>query len=221
VSLAETALASVVPHLADGTLYYVRSSANVLSAQLAVARGDLAQAESLAHEALACAMERELHLVAIDALETLSLPLGDTQRGAEAARLLGAAESFRARSGYRWRYPHQRRAIDALRSRLEPEHLAEGGRLSLADAVAHAQRGRGERGRPSHGWESLTPSEQRVVALVAAGLGNREIAAKLFVGVATVKTHLLHVYTKLDLHTRAELAAAATRRSLERSSTAG
>ena len=92
--------------------------------------------------------------------------------------------------------------------------------MSLAEAATYAQRGRGERGRPSHGWESLTPSEERVVALVAAGLPNREIAAKLFVSLATVKTHLVHVYMKLDLRTRAELAVAATRRALVDPSTA-
>jgi DNA-binding NarL/FixJ family response regulator len=52
-----------------------------------------------------------------------------------------------------------------------------------------------------------------VVELVAAGLPNKEIAQKLFVSLATVKTHLVHVYGKLDLRTRAELAAEAVRRS--------
>jgi DNA-binding NarL/FixJ family response regulator len=56
--------------------------------------------------------------------------------------------------------------------------------------------------------------------LVAAGLTNRDIAAKLFVSVATVKTHLVHVYTKLEVRTRAALAAAATGRQLARRSDA-
>jgi DNA-binding CsgD family transcriptional regulator len=54
---------------------------------------------------------------------------------------------------------------------------------------------------------------------VAAGLPNREIAAKLFISVATVKTHLLHVYAKLDVRTRAELASVATRRTLAQTAT--
>ena len=85
--------------------------------------------------------------------------------------------------------------------------------MSLEEAAEYAHRGRGERGRPDHGWESLTPTEARVVELVAAGLPNKEIAQKLFVSVATVKTHLVHVYTKLDVRTRAQLAAEATRRA--------
>ena len=47
------------------------------------------------------------------------------------------------------------------------------------------------------------------------GPPNKEIAKKLFVSLATVKTHLVHVYAKLDVRTRAELAAAATRRQVE------
>ena len=52
--------------------------------------------------------------------------------------------------------------------------------------------------------------------LVAAGLANREIARKLFVSLATVKTHLIHVYTKLDVRSRTELASAATSRKIAR-----
>ena len=90
----------------------------------------------------------------------------------------------------------------------------EGAGLGLDEAVAWARRGRGARRRPAVGWDGLTPTEGRVVELVAAGLSNREVAAKLFVSVATVKTHLIHVYGKLDLRSRAELAAAATSRRL-------
>ena len=64
----------------------------------------------------------------------------------------------------------------------------------------------------SHGWASLTPTELQVVDLVAEGLTNPQIAERLFMGRATVKTHLEHVFTKLGVHTRAELAAQAARR---------
>jgi predicted ATPase/class 3 adenylate cyclase/DNA-binding CsgD family transcriptional regulator len=213
-SAAEAIVRDVMPQLAGTSLYFLTALAERLRSQLAAARGDYAQAETHAHEALACAAAHELNLAAVDTLETLALILGATDRATEAARLLGAVDAYRERSAYRWRYPRQQGEIDALRVRLEPEPITEGARLSLAEAVAYAQRGRGERGRPSHGWDSLTPSERRVVDLVAAGLPNGEIAAKLFVSLATVKTHLVHIYTKLDLRTRAELAATATRRAL-------
>jgi DNA-binding CsgD family transcriptional regulator len=83
---------------------------------------------------------------------------------------------------------------------------------SLAEAVALATRGRGRRSRPSIGWEALTPAELAVVALVAEGHTNVEIAERLFVSRRTVATHLEHVFTKVGVRTRAELAAMAARR---------
>jgi DNA-binding CsgD family transcriptional regulator len=56
--------------------------------------------------------------------------------------------------------------------------------------------------------EGLTPAEQRVAALVAEGRTNREVAAALFLGERTVETHLSHVYAKLGVRSRAELARA-------------
>jgi DNA-binding NarL/FixJ family response regulator len=52
----------------------------------------------------------------------------------------------------------------------------------------------------------LTPAEERVARLVAAGYSNKQIASELFVAVRTVETHLTKVYAKLDVHSRAELA---------------
>ncbi|HXH87979.1 MAG TPA: helix-turn-helix transcriptional regulator [Gaiellaceae bacterium] len=54
--------------------------------------------------------------------------------------------------------------------------------------------------------EGLTPAEQRVAALVAEGHTNREVAAALFLGERTVETHLSHVYAKLGIRSRTELA---------------
>lgn len=84
--------------------------------------------------------------------------------------------------------------------------------MSLEDAVAYARRSRGERGRPSRGWASLTPMEERVVELISEGPTNAQIGERLFVAVGTVRTHLTHVLQKLGVTTRTELAAAALRR---------
>ncbi len=54
--------------------------------------------------------------------------------------------------------------------------------------------------------EGLTPAERRVAALVAEGRTNREVAAALFLGERTVETHLSHVYAKLGIRSRTELA---------------
>ena len=65
--------------------------------------------------------------------------------------------------------------------------------------------------RPATGWEALTDAERRVAGLVAAGLANREVAERLFVSRYTVETHLKHVFTKLGVSSRTELAAVAPR----------
>jgi DNA-binding CsgD family transcriptional regulator len=65
-----------------------------------------------------------------------------------------------------------------------------GRQLDDEAAVAYAQRARGERKRPTVGWESLTPTELSVVQLVATGLTNKEVGRELLMGGETVKTHL-------------------------------
>jgi DNA-binding CsgD family transcriptional regulator len=59
--------------------------------------------------------------------------------------------------------------------------------------------------RPGRGWAAMTDSELAVARLVAQGLSNREVAERLFVSPHTVSGHLRHVFTKLDVNSRAEL----------------
>jgi DNA-binding CsgD family transcriptional regulator len=54
--------------------------------------------------------------------------------------------------------------------------------------------------------QGLTAAERRVAALVAAGRTNREVAAALFLGERTVASHLTHIYAKLGVRSRTELA---------------
>ena len=88
--------------------------------------------------------------------------------------------------------------------------------LARANAVlrrAGVRRGvRGPRNRPRFGWQSLTPSERTVVGLVADGLSNPQIGERLFISRRTVQTHLAHVFAKLGLSSRAQLAAQVARR---------
>ncbi|HEY1538464.1 MAG TPA: AAA family ATPase [Solirubrobacteraceae bacterium] len=94
--------------------------------------------------------------------------------------------------------------------------------LDLADACGAkplAERARGELraagARPRRprltGVQALTPSEQRVAAMAAGGLTNREIAQQLFVTAKTVEVHLSSAYRKLDIRSRTQLADALTR----------
>ncbi|MEX1656091.1 response regulator transcription factor [Streptomyces pseudovenezuelae] len=62
--------------------------------------------------------------------------------------------------------------------------------------------------------EPLSAREREVLALVAQGTSNREIARELFISEATVKTHLTHLYAKLGVNDRAAAVATAYRRGI-------
>jgi DNA-binding NarL/FixJ family response regulator len=64
------------------------------------------------------------------------------------------------------------------------------------------------------GWDSLTPTETKIAALVQEGLSNPEIAAKLFLSRRTVATHVSHILKKLDVHSRIDIAREAALRTI-------
>ena len=101
---------------------------------------------------------------------------------------------------------------DALGDAAYESARMQGAELSTEEIVGWARRARGPRGRPPGGWESLTPTEAKVAELVAQGLTNPQIGEQMFISRATVKTHLAHIFRKLDVRSRAELSAQAARR---------
>jgi DNA-binding CsgD family transcriptional regulator len=64
------------------------------------------------------------------------------------------------------------------------------------------------------GWDSLTPTEIKIAALVEAGLSNPEIAAKLLLSRRTIATHVSHILKKLDVHSRTDIAREAALRTI-------
>ncbi len=197
---------------------WFQMNALTVRAHVAVAQGEPDQAERDAHDALAIAARTQGYLRVPDTLECLARLAADGGSQHYAARLLGAADAMRQRTG-EVRFPMYQggydAAVAAVRDALGQSDFdsawAEGAALSTEEAIAYAQRGRGERKRPTSGWESLTPTERDVVRLVSDGLGNKDIAARLFISPRTVQTHLTHVYTKLGLTSRVQLVHEAAR----------
>ena len=194
------------------------SDALTARARVATAQGEPEQAERDAHDALARATEAEAYLLIPDILECLGTLASDAGSHREAARLFGAAHGIRQGMGSVrfkvWDAGYEA-SVAALRDAMDGNGFdsawAEGVALSTEEAIAYAQRGRGQRKRPASGWASLTPTELNVVRLVSEGLANNDIATRLFVSPRTVQTHLTHVYAKLGLTSRVQLAQEAAR----------
>jgi DNA-binding CsgD family transcriptional regulator/tetratricopeptide (TPR) repeat protein len=89
------------------------------------------------------------------------------------------------------------------------------GDLARVDArlrTLGARRRRRQPERPTSGWDALTRMERQVTDLVAEGLTNPEIGSRLYISRRTVETHLSHVFAKLGVSSRAQVAAEAARR---------
>jgi len=204
-----------------GALTLALGRASQVKAKLCARQGDLPEAEQLAHDALGLAREAGDRLGLVDGLELLARLTAAQDSAREAVRLWAAAQSLRAELGYA-RFPvdqasHEAalaQAKQALGAEAFAAAWADGAQLSPEGAVAYAARGRGQRRRPATGWASLTPTELEVVRLVGQHLTNPQIASRLFVSRATVKTHLVHIFAKLDIDSRSQLAAEAIRRDI-------
>jgi DNA-binding NarL/FixJ family response regulator len=179
----------------------------------------LGAAEDAQHRALAVCVEHGYIGRGADVLESLAGLAALGESWAEAARLYGAASALRESCGV------VRSALDepAVTANLAAAEqalgadglaaaLAAGTTLDLAGAAGYASRARGERKRPSSGWDSLTPTERQIVELVAEGLTNAAIGERLFITTGTTKVHVHNIFTKLGISRRSELAAQATQR---------
>jgi DNA-binding CsgD family transcriptional regulator len=139
-------------------------------------RADLQEAVDLFEH-----LPRRLELAA--ALEDLGAHLTASDRDA-AVDALGRTLALYTELGATW---------DARRVRSRLRELGVRRRLVAAEPA-------------TTGWTALTTSEVTVARLVAEGLTNREVAERLFVSPHTVSSHLRHVFTKLGISSRVELA---------------
>jgi predicted ATPase/DNA-binding CsgD family transcriptional regulator len=186
-------------------------------------QGELADAEHLAREATVQWHRCCDRMGACDGIELLGVLAAARERRADAARLLAAADAARRplqylAPGFTANRDAAARAASQTRGVLGDDRFIqaweEGQGLTLDDAVAYATRKGGGRKRPAAGWASLTPAEREVVRLVSEGLRNDAIARRLFIAPGTVKVHLSHIFAKLGITTRAELAAQAAAHDL-------
>ena len=69
--------------------------------------------------------------------------------------------------------------------------------------------------RPAFGWDSLTDTERRVTDLVVQGLSNRQVANRVFLSTHTVAFHLRHIFWKLGITSRVQLARIAAEQDIE------
>ena len=144
----------------------------------------------------ACAALRERD----SAPEVLMLTVSDEEPDLYAALRVGA-------SGYLLKDMAPSELIEAVLAvaRGEPRIAPEMASRMLSEL------GRGSEIAPRDPLEPLSDREREVLALMADGLRNREIAERLVISEATVKTHVRHVLEKLRLRNRAEAAAFAAR----------
>jgi predicted ATPase/DNA-binding CsgD family transcriptional regulator len=198
---------------ARGTALWVRGATHWLSGDITAAIAD----------SLSCLRIKEsvndLHTIAMS-FDLLSVCRVATAEFELAAVLHGAGEAL-------WTLLNapvlmgpgygeiRKAAADTARAALGEERfdelLSRGLAMHLADALAMAK---GETPTASVlGGESgasaarqLTRREKEIAALVAAGLGNREIAARLFLSKRTVDSHMEHIFTKLGFSSRTQLA---------------
>jgi DNA-binding CsgD family transcriptional regulator len=69
--------------------------------------------------------------------------------------------------------------------------------------------------RPAFGWDSLTDTERRIADLVAQGLSNRQVGGQMFLSPHTVAFHLRHIFWKLGIDSRVQLARLAAEQAPE------
>jgi DNA-binding CsgD family transcriptional regulator/tetratricopeptide (TPR) repeat protein len=221
------ALAALTAGFADST-EEVQEIEDLLAdaVRIATMLGDVAAATTLAGHAAALDADSQIPRREANALYCRGLIDGDAalllraaDRYADAGRPLLSAKALEAAAG-EFVGADDREGARAAFTRAVEIYASLGAATDVARLRtrfwAYGIR-RGPHSKHRHartGWDSLTPTETKIAALVQAGLSNPEIAARLFLSRRTVATHVSHILKKLDVHSRTDIAREAALRSL-------
>ena len=186
--------------------------------RLAARTGDLELAQSLAGQAAKLAKGSEIPHRQANALYCEGLLDHDAgrlltaaERYQDASRPLLAAKAYEAAAAEFLRADDRGRAREAFVQAVEAYTsigaATDVARLRAAFRAHGIHRGPHSRHRRAvSGWDSLTDTEVKVAGMVAEGLSNPEIAAKLMLSRRTVSTHVSHILKKLGVASRTDIA---------------
>ncbi len=187
--------------LADGRIPEARSMASALEAAAADQPGFPALAGAARHARALAEADAGLATEAVDLYQDDERPLIRADVLEDAGRL--------------WSSTRRDDAVDYLDAALRL-YAATGAEqdASRVRGLLRANGVRRPRSRPKadRRWPELTDSEQAVTMLVAEGATNRQVAERLFISPYTVNSHLRHIFGKLDINSRVELARIAAGR---------
>ncbi len=198
-----------------GDLYQVESMLRNLG-MVGMMAGDLDSAMSRGVEALRVARQIDNRLAQYYGLAALGWRAASSGQARLAAQLLGAAEAAGTRAGAEMMGPSvpywaqaKELALDALGpSKFEAEFTA-GNRMSR-DAAVRLALGESNHDEVEAGADAspgpLAKREVEVAQLIADGLSNKRIGARLFISEATVATHVRNIMNKLGFNSRAQVA---------------
>lgn len=176
--------------------------------------GDAARGAELVRRSLRLRRPFGNRLGIAQCLEALAWMAGTARRHGRAARLLGAAGSiWRSIEASLFGYlaDHRTRCEERARAALGDgpfaAAVAEGGRLTVDQGIGYALDEPPEAGGADGPPPPLTRRENEVAGLVAQGLSNKQIAAKLVISRRTAEGHVEHIFAKLGFSSRAQVAA--------------
>lgn len=180
-------------------------------------QGDLPRAAELIQQSIE--LRRELQdLTGLGwSLESLAWAESALQHHERAATLLGAADRLweimgRPLQTYQHMYPFHEACLQSAHEQLGSARFetafAKGAAFSVDDGIAYALGEHPVTAAPSSEPDTvLTARELEIAELIAEGLSNRQIAARLTISVRTVETHAQHILTKLGFRSRTQIAS--------------